>query len=905
MKIQRDLVRIWLLGAAMLPATVQAQFSFTNNNGAISITGYTGFGGAVTIPGTVSGLLVNTIEANAFAGCGSLNSITIPTSVTNIGSFAFADCTNLISVFLGGSPPTADTTIFSNDAIASVYYQQGTTGWSATYAGIPTVLAPYLYTTTNGVITITGYAGSGGAVSIPGMVGGLRVAVIGPNAFTSCASLTGLTIPDSVVYIGNNAFYSCTNLTSVTIGNGVTNIPTQAFYNCTSLTNITFGNGFTSIGNYAFEYCSSLTNLTIPASVYSIGSFAFVNCPNLIGAYFQGNAPAESGTAFSSDSYAVVYYFPGTTGWHAVFSAAPTALTNPPVPFNYTTNNGAITITAYTGSGGIVTIPNTIYDIGANNFLPVTSIGANAFSGCTGLISVAIPNSVTNLGNHAFAGCTNLLGAFFGSNAPSADSTVFLDDTNALAYFYHLPIPGGQGHPISTLGGIPTVLLPYNYAINNGAMNITGYTGSGGAVTIPGMIGGLPIMSIGNEAFYQSTNLTSVTIPNNVTNLGHGAFAFCGNLTTVTLPDHLVSVGIGAFWNCTNLASVTMGTNAASMGISEFDSCASLTSLTIPDSVLKIGSSALQNCSGLTNVTIGKGVVSIGNNAFDSCSNMAEIEVDPQNINYGSVDGVLVNKGLNQLIQCPGGKTGSYTIPNCVSNIGNGVFNDCIHLTGVTIPGSAISIGDWAFSSCSGLDNVTIGKNVISIGSYAFESCSSLMSVIIPDNVTTIGYHAFDDCTSLTDVTIGSGLTKSSLQIISGDFSDCPNLTSIYLMGAENSVIAPYFVWIPTNAVAMPTAYYLPGANLSFVSGIPTAPWLPQILARDGSFGFQANQFSFNIAWASGWTVALDACTDLAQAAWSPVAYSTITNGLSYFSDPQWTNYPNRFYRIRGLGMQQ
>jgi hypothetical protein len=922
MKTRGNPIQIRLLCVAMLPAVAQAQFTYTSNNGAATITGYTGFGGAVIIPNWVT-----SIGTNAFAGCGSLNSITIPISVINIGSFAFADCTNLISVFVNGDAPGADTTVFSNDINAFVYYQPGTAGWSATYAGIPTVLVPYLYTTAYGVfVIITGYTGSGGAVSIPGTIGGLPVVAIFPNAFASCASLTGLTIPDSVVYIGNNAFYSCTNLTSVTIGNGVTNIGQSAFQYCTSLTNITFGNGVTTIGNSAFQNCSNLASVTMPADINvnnGFGSSAFASCLNLKAAYFQGNAPNNNGSAFSSDSGAVVYYLPGTTGWGSTFGGAPTALYNPPVPFNYTTNNGAISITAYTGSGGTVTIPSTIYVTGATNFLPVTSIGPNAFAGSTGLSSVSIPVGVTTIGNfafqncsslssvsipgwvtnfgdYAFAYCTNLTSVFFGSNAPVISpgqflniDMFFLNDSNAAAYY----LPGTTGWS-STFVGIPKVLLPYTCTVANGSITIRAYAGSGGALTIPAAIGGLPVTSIGSEAFYDCESLTGVTIPDSVTNIGHGAFAFCGNLSSVILPDNLVSVGICAFLNCTNLASVAMGTNTASVGISEFDSCASLTSLTIPGSVLKIGSSALQNCGGLTNVTIGKGVASIGNRAFDACSNLTVIAADPQNINLGSVDGVLVNKGLNLLVQYPGGKTGIYTIPNCVSNIGNGVFHGSIQLTGITIPSGVQGIGDWAFGSCSGLTRLIIPNNVGNIGSYSFESCSNLVKVTIADSVTSIGYHVFDNCPSLTDVTIGSGLTSSSLpRNWSGIFSDCPNLTSIYLAG-----LAPYFTWNPTNEIASPTAYCLPTAQgpnfYPGVTGLPTALWLPLILSTDGSFGFQTNQFGFNITWASGWTVRVEACTNLANPDWTTLGANTMTNGLSYFSDPQWTNYPSRFYRL-------
>jgi hypothetical protein len=491
-----------------------------------------------------------------------------------------------------------------------------------------------------------------------------------------------------------------------------------------------------------------------------------------------------------------------------------------------------------------------------------------------------------------------LVGAFFGGNAPNPNSqgldfhTAFSNDENAIVYY----LPGTTGWH-STFGYAPTVQLPYIYSITNGTIAIRSYTGSSGAVAIPGMVGGLPVVSIGIGAFASAGSMTSVTIPDSVTDIGNGAFARCGGLTNITMPDSVTDIGIYAFYACSNLAEVTISTNVTNIGISVFDSCSSLTNVSIPDGVAIIGSSAFQNCAALTSITIPASIASIGQYAFDSCSSLTAIMVDPQNTNFSSVDGILVSNIV--LVQFPAGRNDNYTIPNSVTSVGNFAFDSCVRLTSVAIPTNVATIGDWAFSACSGLTNVTIPNINIKIGSYAFESCTSLMSVAIPDSVNGIGFHVFDGCTSLTDVTIGSGLTKSPLQIISGDFSDCPNLTSVYLMGAENSVIAPYFVWNPTNAVAMPTAYYLPGANLSFVSGIPTAPWLPQIHARDGSFGFQANQFSFNIAWASGWNVEVDACTDLAQAAWSPVAYSTFTNGLSYFSDPQWTNYPSRFYRLR------
>jgi hypothetical protein len=601
---------------------------------------------------------------------------------------------------------------------------------------------------------------------------------------------------------------------------------------------------------------------------------------------------------FSGDSNAFVYYLPGTTGWGQTFDGLPTALLNLPVPYNYTTNNGVITITGYTGSGGAVTIPSAIYVAGATNFLPVTTIGANAFSGCSGLISVIIPNSVTNIGSYAFSGCTNLLGVFVASNASAADSTLFAGDTNALAYLLYLQNPNQPG--ISKFGGLQIVLLPYTFTINNGAITITGYTGSGGALTIPGIIGGLPVTSIANEAFYCCTNLNNVTIPSSVTNIGHGAFASCSNLASVAIPDSVTSIGICAFWNCTGLTSVTLSTNITSLGASEFDSCTSLTSVIIPNGVLKIGGSAFHNCTSLTSVMIPASVNNIGIYAFDSETSLMAIMVDPQNFNYGSVDGVLLNKSQNTLIQFPGGKAGSYTVPNSLTNIGNSAFDCCGSLTSVVIPTNIIRIGDWAFDSCSGLTSVTIPNSVINLGCYAFESCSSLTSVTILGNFIGIPYHAFEDCTSLINVTFGSAVAfpfSGYVDFYYG-FTGCSNVTSIYAMGNAPGT----FLWNLTNATVIPTLYYLPdpqgSGQLLYSTDLPLKLWLPQVQTGDTNFGVQTNQFGFNIKWASGQKVVVEACTNLTNPVWSPLGTYILTNGTAYFSDSQWMNYPYRFYRI-------
>ncbi len=145
----------------------------------------------------------------------------------------------------------------------------------------------------------------------------------------------------------------------------------------------------------------------------------------------------------------------------------------------------------------------------------------------------------------------------------------------------------------------------------------------------------------------------------------------------------------------------------------------------IPNSITNIGSSAFSSCTGLTNVTIGAGVTTIGSQALSYCTSLTAIMVDPLNSAYSSADGLLFNKNQTTLIQCPGGKTGSYIIPNGVTTIADYAFQYCDGLASVTIP-SVTSIGSYAFYNCTDLTHVTVGSGVTAIADYAFSYCTGL-----------------------------------------------------------------------------------------------------------------------------------------------------------------------------------
>jgi hypothetical protein len=239
-----------------------------------------------------------------------------------------------------------------------------------------------------------------------------------------------------------------------------------------------------------------------------------------------------------------------------------------------------------------------------------------------------------------------------------------------------------------------------------------------------------------------------------------------GSLTWVLTSDSVMTInGSGAMpdysdpnylpWyaNRTQIKSALIGNSITTIGDCAFYSCISLTSVTIPNSVTTIGNSAFYDCVSLTLVTIPNSVTTIGNRAFINCRGLTAIDVVADNLNYSSANGVLFNKNQTTIIQCPGEKSGTYSIPNSVASVGYGAFSGCVSLISVTIPNSVTSIGNMAFYDCTSLTSVTIPNSVTSIGSGAFYYCSGLASVTIPNSVATIGIGAFVGCSRLIDIT--------------------------------------------------------------------------------------------------------------------------------------------------------
>ena len=415
-------------------------------------------------------------------------------------------------------------------------------------------------------------------------------------------------------------------------------------------------------------------------------------------------------------------------------------------------------------SGDVVVPSSVIY---GGKVYRVVRIGEKAFSNCSGLTSIEIPNSVTSIGKEAFQDCRALNTVEIPNSVTSIGEGAFRlceGMTGELIIPNSVTSIGNEA--FSCCNGLSSITI--SNSITNIESGVFGYCHGLSSITIPNSV-----TSIGYEAFCGCSGLTSVTIPNSVTSIGNRAFEFCENLqkvnitdieawcniffnssscnplatahhlymnntevTELVIPNSVTSIGNYAFYGCSGLTSVTIGNEITSIGDEAFRGCTGLTSVTIPNSVTNIGEKAFSGCTGLTSVTIPNSVTSIGNNAFNYVFHIiynGTATGSPWGARHINkyVEGWLIyeDSTKNTILKCINTILEYIDIPNSVTSIGEGAFYGCSSLISVTIPNSVASIGTEAFYGCSGLKNVILGSSVKVLEAAAFAYCSSIETI--------------------------------------------------------------------------------------------------------------------------------------------------------------------------------
>ena len=765
----------WLLGlvtfaamavicAVCAGAQTYGDFNYSVlDDGTVNITDYNGSVEKVVIPDTIDGKSVTSIGYEAFYGCASLTSVTIPKSVTKISYNVFNGCASLTAINVATENQnyvSVNGVLYNKDKTVLICYPAGKKDKNYKIPDSVTSIGGWAFggctslksiTIPNSVTNIGWYAFSN-CTSLTSITIPDGVTEIGSWAFIGCTSLTSITIPDSVTVIGGGAFSGCTSLTSITIPDGVTEIDGSAFEDCTSLTSITIPNGVTSIGSWAFSGCSSLTSITIPNGVTSIGYYAFSKCSNLTSITIPNGVKSIGNSAFYGCTSLTSITIPNSVtsiGEYAFDGCTSlTAINVNTGNKNYTSVNGVLFNKDKTE---LICYPAGKTDKSYNIPDSVTSIGEYAFDGCTSLANITIPDGMTEIGKYAFDGCKSLTSITIPDGVTSIGESAFEDCSSLTSVTIPNSVTSIGYRAFEYCTSLTNVAIP-NSVTEIGSSAFSRCT-SLKSITIPNSVTSIgesafedcssltnitipnSVTEICGSAFEDCSSLTNITIPNSVTKIGWYAFKGCTSLTSITIPDSVTSIGESAFEDCSSLTNITIPDSVTGIGDSAFSGCTSLTSITIPDGVTEIDGSAFEDCTSLTSITIPNGVTSIGSWAFSGCSSLTAIDVEVGNNNYTSVNGVLFNKDKTELICYPARKKGNnYKIPDGVTWIGGGAFSGCSNLTSITIP-----------------DGVT------SIGNLAFKDCTSLASVTIPSSVTETGYCAFSGCTSLTAINVATG----------------------------------------------------------------------------------------------------------------------------------------------------
>ena len=755
--------------------------------------------GSINIPASVT-----TLGGYIFYNCYALTSLTIPKSVTSIGGGLCSFCTRLTAI-----------TVEAGNAN---------------------------YTSVDGVL----YNGDTLLVMYP----------IGKNQ-------TSFVFPNTVTSIARSSFRGCTKLQSVTLSESLTSVAGYAFNGCSNLKTINIPSSVTSIEDHTFDDCQNLKTIAIPATVTTIKEGAFASCGSLTVYCETETKPAGWSTSGSSVLNSAVYGVVQSGDY-----------------FVRKTNDSEHTaeVAKYVGTSTSIEIPETL-EINGTSY-SVTGIGDNAFKGSTSLTSITVPATVTEISGSAFSGCNaaiNIEGDHFTYEDNilfNKDKTIIICCLNPLTGTYEIPSTVKRISTFNAGSGLTSLTIPstvetIDSAAFVGATGLTTITTSSqldfrkallclvkddikyqvlakdsvmvvantytGTVLIPPFVNAgnyFLVTTIGENAFYNNRNITSVTLPNTITKIPKSAFYSCTKLKAIALGNAVKSIETGAFKYC-SLESLDIPKSVVEVGVESFaynnlttittesDADFSLSGLSIikdnikyeildktsvrvvannytgaveiPASiaagntftVTKIADKAFQNATALTSVTIPESVTQIGQYAFYYCKELTSITI-PNGV-------TKIEHGV--FAQCYGLTT--LTIPETVNSIAENAFEHCSGLKSIVIPNSVTTIGSYAFNGCNNVETLSynttaigthfggsamlktiiIGDSIKSISNYAFRNCKALTTISFSDSVKSIGYSAFEGCIGLTSLTI----PKSTIYIDQCAFRSCSGLNRVFI----------------------------------------------------------------------------------------------------------------------------
>ena len=525
--------------------------------------------------------------------------------------------------------------------------------------------------------TITDYDGMASSLSIPSAINGHTVKQIDTGALSDNRIITSVTIPNGVTTIGFSAFNGCVKLEKIKFSSNLDTVCENAFNNTKWFNNQS--NGLVYVGKVAYKYKGDMprnTKITVKSDTVSISESAFKDCANLTAILIP-----------SSVKHIDKYAFYNCQG-----------------------------LTKLNFNDGIERIENDAFGscekLTSVNFSEtLKSIGAFAFVECKKLSEITIPQSVTSVGEYAFSGCENLASVTVSDDLPyvggrAFEKTKWLNSQPDGVVYIGKSAYGYKGD------------MPKNteLSLKSGITNISGYAfyeeKNLTSVKIPETVN-----RIGNWAFLDCEGLKNVNIPDGVKRIESWTFSNCSSLTNITVPDSVTVLDGLAFSYCTNLKNIELSKNLTEIGMGALSHCTSLETIDIPDSVIIMDNIAMAGCSELKSVNIGSNLKTVGGQVFAGCTSLEKVNVNLNNKNYTSENGIWYDKNKTKIILYPYNKKDSaYTTPTSLKELCNGYVGsygtllDNSNLKTVTIEKNVAKIDDYAIGFVFDFDNYKINK---------------------------------------------------------------------------------------------------------------------------------------------------------------------------------------------------